>query len=187
MSIVTKCRQERPAAGSRGQGEHGMIISDLTAKECRQLLAQSNFGRLACARDNQPYIVPIYFAYEPDRLYAFATKGRKIEWMRANPLVCVQIDDVQSHYEWTSVIVNGRYEEFPDTLEYSQSRSEAQYQLEKRELWWQTAYVAQRRREEPAGFNTPIFYCIHIEELTGLCATADRNDKPDGPAKPSPK
>jgi uncharacterized protein len=157
-----------------------MIIEDLTAKECRQLLAQSNFGRLACARDNQPYIVPIYFAYEPDRLYAFSTRGRKIDWMRANPRVCVQIDDVQNHYEWTSVIVNGRYEEFPDTLEYSQIRSEVQYQLEKRALWWQTAYVAQRRRENAADSNTPIFYCIHNEEVTGLRAAADRTEIPDG-------
>ena len=77
-------------------------------------MARLGFGRLACAHQNQPYIVPIYFAYEPDHLYGFATLGRKVEWMRSNPLVCVQVDDVISHFRWSSVIVLGRYEELPD-------------------------------------------------------------------------
>jgi len=66
-----------------------MVISEMSAEECRDLLARVGFGRLASAHLNQPYIVPIYFAYDRDRLYGFTTLGRKIEWMRSNPLVCV--------------------------------------------------------------------------------------------------
>jgi hypothetical protein len=61
-----------------------MRISEMEDRECRDTLARLGFGRLGCARDNQPYIVPIYFAYEPDRLYGFATLGQKIEWLRTN-------------------------------------------------------------------------------------------------------
>jgi hypothetical protein len=42
--------------------------------------------------------VPIYFAYEPDHLNSFAAVGKKIEWMRANPKVCVELDEVISHF-----------------------------------------------------------------------------------------
>ena len=63
------------------------------------------YGRLACACNNRPYIVPIYFVYDDDRLYCFSTLGRKIEWMRENPLVCVEADEVRGHDDWTSVIV----------------------------------------------------------------------------------
>jgi uncharacterized protein len=52
--------------------------------------------------------MPIYFAYQPDRLYGFSSVGRKIEWMRANPRVCVEADEVTDHFHWTSVIVSGR-------------------------------------------------------------------------------
>ena len=83
------------------------------------------FGRLGCARDNQPYVVPIYFAYEPDHLYGFSTFGRKIEWMRANPRVCVEVEEVASHFSWVSVILNGRYQELPDTPECSSERQHA--------------------------------------------------------------
>ena len=54
---------------------------------------------------NRPYIVPIYFAYEPDHVYGFTTLRQKVEWMRSNPLVCVEVDEVLSHFRWSSVIV----------------------------------------------------------------------------------
>jgi uncharacterized protein len=86
-----------------------MVIDPLNRQECDDLLARIGFGRLACARDNQPYIVPIYFAHQPGRLYGFATVGQKIEWMRSNPRVCIQVDDVSGPDQWASVIAIGRY------------------------------------------------------------------------------
>jgi nitroimidazol reductase NimA-like FMN-containing flavoprotein (pyridoxamine 5'-phosphate oxidase superfamily) len=149
-----------------------MLITEMSGKECRDLLARLGFGRLACTRENQAYIVPIYFAYEPDHLYGFTTLGRKVEWMRLNPLVCVQVDEIVSHYRWSSVVVLGRYEELPDTPEYKAMRFQAQARLEKRVLWWQTAYVASQARKEPHRPKA-VFYRIHIEEITGRRATAD--------------
>lgn len=149
-----------------------MLVTEMSGKDCRDLLARLGFGRLACVHQNQPYIVPVYFAYEPDRLYGFATAGRKVEWMRLNPLVCVEVDEVLSHYHWSSVVVLGRYEELPDTPAYSAVRLQAQLQLEKRALWWQTAYAASQARSQPHPPNA-VFYCIHIEEITGRRANAD--------------
>ncbi len=50
-----------------------MRIHELTAEECLAVLGNCRIGRLACARDNQPYVVPIRFALDGDRLYSFAT------------------------------------------------------------------------------------------------------------------
>lgn len=149
-----------------------MIISEMSGEECRALLARLEFGRLASAHRNQPYIVPIYFAYERDCLYGFTTLGRKVEWMRVNPLVCVEVDEIVSHFRWSSVVVLGHYEELPDTPAYTGARLQAQLRLEKRALWWQTAYAANRVRSEPHPASA-IFYCIHMEEITGRKATAD--------------
>jgi len=149
-----------------------MVISEMSGEECRDLVARLEFGRLACAHQNQPYIVPIYFAFDSDHLYGFTTLGQKVEWMRSNPLVCVEIDEVVSHFRWSSVVVLGRYEELPDTPQYSGLRLQAQLRLEKRALWWQTAYVASQVRSEPHA-TSALFYCIHIEKITGRRATAD--------------
>jgi len=91
-----------------------MLVSEMGRHESSDILARVGFGRLACAHENQPYIVPIYFAYEPDHLYGFATMGQKIEWMRLNPLVCVEVDEIHSDVDWTSIVVKGRYEELPE-------------------------------------------------------------------------
>lgn len=37
--------------------------------------------------------------------------GKKIEMMRKNPHVCVQVEDVQNFFQWESVIAWGRFEE----------------------------------------------------------------------------
>lgn len=135
-------------------------------------MTRSVFGRLGCASDNQPYVVPIYFAYEPYQLYGFATFGRKIEWMRKNPKVCVEVDEVVDHYQWMSVIATGRYQELPNTAEFNSERLNALAALEKRLLWWQTALAAKQlptRSESPE----PLFYCIYIDSITGVRAMPD--------------
>ena len=146
-----------------------MRISKMEDRDCRETLRRLGFGRLGCARENQPYIVPIYFAYEPDHLYGFATFGQKIEWMRSNPLVCVQSDEVLDSDNWTSVVVLGRYEELPDRNEYAEERGKAQALLEKRSMWWQTSYVASSVCDRPEA-PSPVFYCIHIDDISGLRA-----------------
>ncbi len=148
-----------------------MRITEMTSEECREILARTGFGHLGCTRNNEPYVVPIYFAYESDRLYGFSTFGRKIEWMRANPRVCVGVDEVANQFNWASVIINGRYQELPDNPEHNSERQHAYKLLEKRTLWWQTAH-ASRQLQAPEPFP-PIFYCIHIDAMTGHHAAPD--------------
>src|SRR4030095_7348470 len=79
------------ALDSEGENPRGLIvlIQDLTSPASLELLASTRLGRLACTQGAQPYVVPVHFAYHDRALYGFATVGQKIEWMRANPLVCV--------------------------------------------------------------------------------------------------
>ena len=146
-----------------------MIIREMTKEECSSALGGADFGRLACARGNQPYIVPIYFSYDGKHLYGVTTAGQKIEWMRSNPLVCLEIDERASHFQWMSVIVFGRYEELAEAPEYADARSHALEVLQKRETWWQTASAATETREQ----RPPIFFRIHISQVTGHRATPD--------------
>ena len=94
---------------------HAMNIREMTEAECRAMLARRNVARLACARNNQPYIVPIHVDLEGDYLYGFAMPGQKIEWMRENPLVCLENEEFTNDRQWASVVVFGHYEELPNT------------------------------------------------------------------------
>ena len=73
-----------------------MEVNQIAIDECKIVLERASLGRLGCSYEDQPYVVPIHFAYEDTYLYAFSTFGQKVKWMRANPKVCVQTEDMQS-------------------------------------------------------------------------------------------
>src|SRR5262245_49747230 len=148
-----------------------MIIREMTEDECREVLERVSFGRLACARDNQPYVVPIYFSYHGGYVYGFSTPGRKIEWMRSNPLICLEVDERTSHDRWVSVVLSGRFQELPDTPEFAAERAQAHAALQRRAMWWEYASIpAAEWRRKSAPF-APIFYRLHIDRITGHRAT----------------
>ena len=154
-----------------------MLIQELSRQASLDLLARTRVGRLACAQGSQPYLVPFYFVYDSDFLYSFSTVGQKIEWMRANPLVCVQVDEVVRPEQWVSVIVFGRYEELVNTPEYQGARAFAHALLKRHAVWWEPAYVKTilHGTERPL---EPVFYRIHGRQITGRYAI------PDQPATP---
>jgi nitroimidazol reductase NimA-like FMN-containing flavoprotein (pyridoxamine 5'-phosphate oxidase superfamily) len=144
----------------------------MTAQASLDLLAGTRLGRLACVHGSQPYIVPFYFAYHGNYLYSFSTVGQKIAWMRANPLVCVEVDEVTSPHKWESVVIFGRYEELPDTPESQPDREFAWKLLQHCATWWEPGYArtilhGKERRLEP------IFYRIYIDRVTGHHATLE--------------
>ncbi len=150
-----------------------MLIQELTRQASLDLLARTRLGRLACAQGIQPYVVPFYFVYENDCLYSFSTVGQKIEWMRANPMVCVEADEVVSPEEWMSVIVFGRYEELLDTPEYQGERAFAHTLLKGHAAWWEPAYVKTILHGTPRPL-VPVVYRIRGLQITGHCAVPDR-------------
>lgn len=143
-----------------------MTLSEMSEKECLDVLARAAIGRLGCALDNQPYVVPIYLAYEPGFIYVFSTYGKKIEWMRANPKVCVEVDEVRSQTQWMSVVANGRYEELPEP-QFEKERQHARSLLEKRHGWWLNA-LAERRTQLPDELIAPLFFRIYVDAVSGL-------------------
>ena len=175
-----------------------MVISEMTEAECLAALEGGRVARLACARDNQPYVVPIYYAYErapggTAYVYGFTTMGQKVEWMRANPRVCVEWDEVTRYDRWASVIAFGRYEELPPpprtvegeiprrTADQSSRTEEEREWLRATELlrahatWWQpggAVYASRAHRDSAEPFQA-LYYRIRIERLTGHRATPD--------------
>ena len=143
-----------------------MLIQVLTRPASLDLLARTRLGRLACAQGTQPYVVPFYFAFNESCLYSFSTAGQKIEWMRTNPLVCVEVDEVVSPEQWVSVIVFGRYQELPDTLEWQTAREHAHEMLQQYPIWWEPGYVKTilYGKERPL---VPVFYRISVGQITG--------------------
>ena len=87
------------------------MIAPLPDAEIERLLSEEFVGRLACANDGRPYVVPIAYAYHGGCVYSHTTEGTKIRMMRRNRNVCFEVDRVQDEFNWRSVIAQGTFEE----------------------------------------------------------------------------
>jgi nitroimidazol reductase NimA-like FMN-containing flavoprotein (pyridoxamine 5'-phosphate oxidase superfamily) len=45
-----------------------MVIREMSNDECLRILAKVRLARLACASNNQPYVVPVYLVYHEPRV-----------------------------------------------------------------------------------------------------------------------
>ena len=142
-----------------------MLIHQLARTDCEAILARTHIGHLACARHDQPYVVPIHFWYDPPRqcIYGFSAVGQKIAWMRDNPKVCLQIEDIADKDHWTTIIVVGRYDEIAQTPEEADARQRARQLFQQRPEWWFPAAAKTTTHEHP----DVVIYRIHIDSITG--------------------
>jgi nitroimidazol reductase NimA-like FMN-containing flavoprotein (pyridoxamine 5'-phosphate oxidase superfamily) len=114
-----------------------MRIIPISQQECSELLQRVSLGRLACSMNDQPYVLPVAFSYEPDCIYIFSTFGKKIEWMRKNPKVCLQADEIGNRSNWTSVVVTGTYLELNVPQYHTAQREHARERLAAQcSEWW---------------------------------------------------
>jgi uncharacterized protein len=149
-----------------------MLVQEMQPKESFSRLAKMHLGRLGCVKGAQPYVVPFYFAYDSNYLYGLSTAGQKIDWMRANPLVCVETDDLVSADEWVSIIVLGRYEELPDTPEFRTPREMAYAFLQQWPDWWEPGY-AKTIVNGAERTLIPVYFRVQIVQITGRRGVAE--------------
>jgi len=143
-----------------------MRIIAISQQECSELLERVPIGRLACSLGDQPYVVPVAFSYEAGRIYIFSTLGKKIEWMRQNPKVCLQADEIGNSSNWVSVVVMGTYFELHE-LQYASERQHAIEQIAQYSQWWRNP-LAERREQTSDLAIEPVFFRIDITSMSGL-------------------
>jgi uncharacterized protein len=149
-----------------------MLIRETTNDDNLGLLARIRLGRLACAREAQPYIIPLHFAYQDNFLYSFSTVGQKIDWMRANPLVCVLMDEVANAEAWVSLVIFGRYEELPDIPGFKIERELAYELLQRHANWWEPGYAKTIIRGDERPLES-VYFRIQITQITGHRGVAE--------------
>lgn len=89
-------------------------IQEMTEEDAREVFARMGYGHLACCQNDQPYVVPVHYAYDGENAFVYTTEGRKAEILRANPEVCLQAEDVEDNENWTSVMAFGKADQLVD-------------------------------------------------------------------------
>lgn len=87
------------------------MLGELSNEQIEQILLRQVVARIGCYANNKVYVVPITFVYDKGYIYAHSREGLKIEMMRKNREVCLQLEEIDNMANWRSVIVWGKYEE----------------------------------------------------------------------------
>jgi uncharacterized protein len=161
-----------------------MLIEEMTPEDCRAMLRQQRqgFGRLACCFEDQPYVIPIHFCIDGEYAYSFSMAGQKVDWMRHNPRVCLEIDDIRSRDDWRSLVAFGLFEELPNTPAFRFERMRALELFQANAMWWQPGSIALEIDTHDSRGTVPIVYRIAIERLTGHRALPSIDASSSAPA-----
>ena len=96
-------------------------------------------------------------------LYAMSMLGQKVHWMRENPKVCLEVEEITDTNHWTTILVFGRYHELDRTAADREARSRAEHGFLQRKESWLPAAAHVPSREH----GHMVVYSILIDRLTG--------------------
>ncbi|MBM3888153.1 MAG: pyridoxamine 5'-phosphate oxidase family protein [Verrucomicrobia bacterium] len=126
-------------------------------RQMDEIICGSLVCRVAMAKDNAPYVVPMSFGYDGSAIYLHtATEGKKIEHFTANPQVCFEFErnvelrrDPQSACKWTfsfeSVIGYGTISELVEPAQKEHALNEIMRQYSGKTWPFESASVAKVR------------------------------------------
>lgn len=145
------------------------MLGQLTEMQIENVLVSQVLGRLACTDGNQPYIVPVTYAYDGKYIYGQTNDGKKLNILRKNPHVCFEVDMMSDMANWQSVLVYGEFEE----LEKEEAK-EARAVLFNKVFRLMTSATIDTEQHEPEDGDIDdknriksIMYRIKIEERSG--------------------
>ncbi len=82
---------------------------DLTVEECHALLSSKNVGRIAFALHDRVDIQPTHYVTDGEWLFGRTSGGSKLSALVNNPWCAFETDDVRDLFDWSSVVIKGRF------------------------------------------------------------------------------
>ena len=88
-------------------------MTDLTTSAIERVLRNNYLGHLAYLWQGKPHVIPITYYFDPadNTIISYTSEGHKIDAMRKNNSVTVQVEEIQSMFNWESAMVHGTFEE----------------------------------------------------------------------------
>jgi len=155
-------------------------VREMDDREINDVLTHVGYGHLACSLNDEPYLVPIHYAYAPPNFYVYTTEGKKSEMIGKNPRVCLQVEDVTDNKHWKSVIVTGRAQRLVD-----EETRDAALKAIVRVNPTLTPAVSIHWMDNWVRENIEVIYSVTPSEITGRTSVADHEiDRPMAPRPP---
>ena len=136
-----------------------MSIGKLGNTDALAILREGTLGRLGCIAAGWPYVVPVNYYFDGENIYIHTLPGKKLDALRANPRVCLQVDEIKDPYNWRSVIAYGTFEGI--------SNEETQENVLTK-LYSRLPHMTPVESRLVEGAKGTIVFRIKVEEVTGM-------------------
>jgi nitroimidazol reductase NimA-like FMN-containing flavoprotein (pyridoxamine 5'-phosphate oxidase superfamily) len=136
-----------------------MNIGRLRDTDSLAILREGTLGRLGCIAAGWPYVVPVNYFFDGKDIYIHSAPGKKIDALRANSRVCLQVDEIKDTYHWRSVIAYGTFEEVS-------SEETRENVLSK--LYSRLPHMTPVESKLTKGLRETIVFRIKLDEITGM-------------------
>ena len=145
------------------------MIDKLTEVEIEEVLLDNVLGRLGFNDGFNTFIYPINYVYDGNYIICHSQPGHKIQVMRKNKRVCLQVDEINKDINWRSVLLLGDYQELIE----ERDRHNAMKLFVDRYLHLKmkdpaiTSEIKGLGNLEQQENSRPVFYRILIDEKSG--------------------
>ena len=141
------------------------MIKELDDKKARKLLNERRFGHLGCTlKTGEPYVVPVNYLYLDETIYIHSLPGQKLDALRENPKICLQVEKIEDTLKWQSVIVFGEFQEVKRTNEKIKVMQEFTRKFER-------LTPVEAMIEEEWNLGGTVVFRIDIKRITGMAET----------------
>lgn len=90
-------------------------MEPLPEDQALQLLAEAPVAHIGVISDGAPYVTPMSFVLDHERILFRTRAGKKLDALRQHPKVCIEVSRFDNESgDWASVIVNGTAAEVDD-------------------------------------------------------------------------
>ena len=158
-------KPETPVELAGGLGTRPPRITSMSESSCLALLQRHAVGRMAHTFHDRVDITPIHYVFADGWLYARTSHGAKMTTIEHSPWVAFEVDEIESVFEWRSVVVHGAAHEMPR----DGSPLDAQH--------WSRGIELLRRIVPAAGTagdpvpERTLVFGIHVDSVTGRAST----------------
>ena len=103
--------------------------------------------------------MPVNYFFDGKDIYVHTLPGKKLDALRSNPRVCLQVDDIKDSYNWRSVIAYGTFEEVSN----EETRENVLTKLYSR-----LPHMTPVESKMVEGAKGTVVFRIKVEEVTGM-------------------
>lgn len=146
------------------------MYKDLETKDNLFVLENNYLGHLAYVYEDMPFVVPITYFYdhESNAIICYSGEGHKMNAMRKNNRVALNVVDVNALTKWKSVMIHGTFEQLfgSDAKAYLHTFSLGIKKLAIEKEMKSLSFISEFSSKS-VGENLPMIFVIKIDAITG--------------------